>query len=96
MTRSSKLINRLLARPKDFTYDELRKLMISLSYIEYSKGMTSGSRVAFYNKETKFILRLHKPHPRNELKEYQSDILSPPKRWELLGKYKPVFALLPS
>jgi len=71
MTRASKLINRLLTRPKDFTYDELRKLMFSLSYIEYSKGMTSGSRVAFYNKETKFILRLHKPHPRNELKEYQ-------------------------
>lgn len=71
MTRASKLINRLLSSPKDFTFDELRKVMLSLNYIEDMKGMTSGSRVAFYNKEKKLILRLHKPHPRNELKAYQ-------------------------
>jgi hypothetical protein len=71
MTRALKLIKRLLTNPKDFTFDELRKVMFLLNYIEDTKGMTSGSRVAFYNKDKNLILRLHKPHPRNELKAYQ-------------------------
>jgi hypothetical protein len=34
-------------------------------------GKTSGSRVAFINPETRHIIRLHKPHPEPELKQYQ-------------------------
>jgi hypothetical protein len=71
MTKEEKLIDRLLAQPKDFTYLELRRLMISLGYIEDSRGRSSGSRVAFFHPRTSRILMLHKPHPGNELKVYQ-------------------------
>jgi len=56
---------------KDFTYNELRKLLTHLGYEESQSGKTSGSRVAFIHKDSKHIIRLHKPHPNNELKQYQ-------------------------
>jgi len=71
MSREEKLITRLLSKPVDFTYDELRNLLGKLGYKENMSGKTSGSRVAFYNKETAHIIRLHKPHPNNVLKQYQ-------------------------
>ena len=71
MSKEEKLIKRLLSKPKDFTYNELRKLLINLGYEESQIGKTSGSRVAFINKNTNHIIRLHKPHPNNELKQYQ-------------------------
>ena len=45
--------------------------MKSLGYEESQSGKTSGSRVAFIAKSTNHIIRLHKPHPNNELKQYQ-------------------------
>jgi hypothetical protein len=42
-----------------------------LGYEENQRGNTSGSRVAFINQKLNHILRLHKPHPNNELKQYQ-------------------------
>jgi len=71
MSKDEKLLKRLLLKPKDFTYNELRKVLISLGYRESQTGKTSGSRVAFVQNETKHIIRLHKPHPGNELKQYQ-------------------------
>jgi hypothetical protein len=71
MSKEEKLLVRLLAQPKDFTYDELRKVLKHLGYSESQSGKTSGSRVAFINESTKHIIRLHKPHPNNELKQYQ-------------------------
>ncbi len=71
MGQIQKLKDRLLSKPKDFTYDELRKLLFSLGCIEDRMGKTSGSRVAFIHKASGLILRLHKPHPGNELKRYQ-------------------------
>ena len=73
MSKDEKLLKRLLARPKNFTYTELKKLLVSLGYIESQSGKTSGSRVAFIDKKANHIIRLHKPHPRNELKQYQID-----------------------
>ena len=73
MSKDEKLLERFVSRPKDFTYNELRKLLRSLGYMESSLGKTSGSRVAFINSESKHIIRLHKPHPGNELKMYQID-----------------------
>ena len=73
MSTQEKLIKRLLTRPKDFTYSELRKLLVSLRYEETQSGKTARSRVAFISSETKHIIRLHKPHPGNELKRYQLD-----------------------
>jgi len=71
MSKEEKLIKRLLLKPKEFTYNELRRILTHLGYTESQSGKTSGSRVAFINDETKHIIRLHKPHPGNELKQYQ-------------------------
>lgn len=73
MSQEEKLIKRLLSKPVDFTYDELKKILGKLGYEENNSGKTSGSRVAFYNEETSHIIRLHKPHPQNVLKQYQMD-----------------------
>ncbi len=75
MGRNDKLLERLKNKPKDFTYDELRRLLGSLQCIENMGGKTSGSRTAFIHQPTKEILRLHRPHPRNELKAYQIDLV---------------------
>jgi hypothetical protein len=70
MTKQEKLLKRLLNKPKDFSYNELSKLLASLGYEEIRTGKTSGSRVAYIS-GSGHIVRLHKPHPNNELKEYQ-------------------------
>ncbi len=73
MSKHDKLIKKLLRRPRDFSCEELRTLLHGLGYEEESKGRVSGSRVAFIHRTTRHIIRLHKPHPGNELKLYQVD-----------------------
>ncbi len=70
MSKIDKLINRLKQKPKDFTYDEAKKLLENLGFYEENKGKTSGSRVSFINDELNEKIDLHKPHPNNELKMY--------------------------
>jgi hypothetical protein len=70
MSKIDKLIARLLARPKDFTYDELKALLASLGY---SERQGAGSRVCFANENHK--IKLHRPHPGNILKAYQLDLV---------------------
>jgi len=70
MSQFEKLIERFKKIPKDFSYDELKKLLNGFGYIENTKGKTSGSRVAFINQNTNHIIRLHKPHPGNIVKRY--------------------------
>ena len=69
MSKKQKLIKRLKSNPRDFTFDEAKSLLHMLGFIMSNKGKTSGSRVGFYN--GKIPIFLHKPHPRNELLEYQ-------------------------
>ncbi len=71
MGKKEKLIERLKSKPKDFTFEELETLLGYLFYSRSNKGKTSGSRVVFRNPENGNIILLHKPHPRNELLEYQ-------------------------
>lgn len=71
MSKFDKLLARFLLKPKDFSYNELRKLLKNFDYDEFQKGKTSGSRVCFVHKESKHIIQLHKPHPENILKQYQ-------------------------
>ena len=71
MSKAEKLLRRFLSKPKDFTYDELKSLLAGFGYEKVRSGKTSGSRVTFVNPETKNIIKLHKPHPRPELKRYQ-------------------------
>lgn len=73
MSRDNKLINRFLAKPRDFTYDELAKLLKGFGYREVKTGKTAGSRIAFFNEDKQNIIRLHKPHPGTALKRYQLD-----------------------
>ena len=75
MSKKEKLLERLLTKPKDFSYDELKSLLSGLGYSEINKGKTSGSRVAFVNKTNSHIIRLHKPHPKNILKVYQIELI---------------------
>lgn len=69
MGKLEKLIERLKSNPKDFTFEEMQKLLFALGFELSNKGKTSGSRVKFF-KDGVFII-LHKPHPRKELLSYQ-------------------------
>lgn len=70
MTQYEKLISRLLASPRDFTWAELVKLLGRFGYSQISGGKTGGSRVRFIHEELPPII-LHKPHPKPILKRYQ-------------------------
>lgn len=76
MSKRDKLVERLLARPSDFTYAETSTLLGQFGYKEDTRGRTSGSRVAFVHLQTKHIIRMHKPHPGKILKMYQLDELT--------------------
>lgn len=69
MGQKEKLLARLKANPKDFTFEEAESLLGYLGYQKTNKGKTSGSRVMFTNGRQKILL--HKPHPRKELLAYQ-------------------------
>ena len=73
MGKLDKLLEKLSKGPKTFKYTELKNLLLALGYVESNKGKTSGSRVAFIHLKTMHIIRLHKPHPGNELKKYSID-----------------------
>jgi len=72
LSKKDKLIQRLLSRPSDFTFNETATLLAHFGYSISRAGKTGGSRVTFANDEGDYI-RLHKPHPRNILKQYQVD-----------------------
>ena len=70
MSRSDKLLKRLLGNPKDFTFSELETLLTGFGYRLSNSGSTSGSAMRFINRETGHIIRLHRPHPSSVLKQY--------------------------
>ncbi len=74
MSRRDKLVARLKGRPKDFTWDELVKLLAGLDYAEAVTGKTGGSRRRFVH-ATAPIVMLHKPHPGKIVKMYVIDNL---------------------
>lgn len=63
MSKFDKAKERLISRPKDYTYTEAKGLLSQLGFEEFNKGKTSGSRVKFYRKSDQKIIQLHKPHP---------------------------------
>ena len=70
MSKKEKLIQKLKAQSKSFSYEDAKVLLEYLNFLENNKGKTSGSRVMF-SSETHGNIMLHKPHPRKELKSYQ-------------------------
>lgn len=71
MNRHQKLIEKFKRKQPGLTYPELKSLLTKLGYKEQNRGKTSGSKVAFFSPSFSLTIRLHKPHPRNELKIYQ-------------------------
>lgn len=71
MSKKDKLVERLLKRPKDFTFDEMESL---LSYFGYrSKQGGAGSGVKFIKHGSNEVINFHKPHPSGILKRYVLD-----------------------
>lgn len=68
MGKLEKAKSRLKSEPTDYTFKEAKSLLISLGFVEYNKGKTSGSRLMFVKEDKKILL--HKPHPGNEMKTY--------------------------
>jgi len=68
MSTKEKLIKRFLSQPKDFTWDELIRLLGILGFTVNNKGNTSGSRVLF--EKNGEVHTVHKPHPSNIIKGY--------------------------
>lgn len=69
MSKAEKLLQRFLSKPKDFTFEELRRLLKSVGYEEAKTGKISGSRVTFYNAELDDMIKFHKPHPSSVMKQ---------------------------
>ncbi|HBA68401.1 MAG TPA: hexulose-6-phosphate isomerase [Lachnospiraceae bacterium] len=71
MSKKDKLIDRLLKKPKDFTFDEMESL---LSYFGYRlKRSGTGSGVKFIKDGSNEVINFHKPHPSGTLKRYVMD-----------------------
>jgi len=71
VSKKDKLLDRLLKKPKDFTFDEMVSL---LSYFGYeSKQTGTGSGVKFIKKGSNEVISFHKPHPSGVLKQYVLD-----------------------
>ncbi len=71
MSKKEKLIEKLLKKPKDFTYDEMESL---LSYFGYElKQGGSGSGVKFIKEGSNEVINFHKPYSDGILKRYVLD-----------------------
>lgn len=68
MSKKDKLLNRLLRKPKDFTFDEMKTLLSYFGY-ELKQGGT-GSGVKFVKEGNNEVINFHKPHPNGILKRY--------------------------
>ena len=71
MSKKEKLLKRFMSIPSDFSWVELVSLLKLFGYVEASTGKTGGSRRKFINPQTKEMINLHKPHPKEILKQYQ-------------------------
>ncbi|MBC6406371.1 MAG: type II toxin-antitoxin system HicA family toxin [Rhodospirillales bacterium] len=69
MSRHDKLVSRFRCKPKDFTWDELARLLEGFGYSEAERGKTGGSRRRFVHDSAPAI-SLHKPHPGSIVKRY--------------------------
>lgn len=69
MVRHDKLVSRFLSRPKDFTWQEMERL---LSGFGYSKVNGKGSHRKFVGEGLPRI-RLPQPHPTNVVKRVYLD-----------------------
>lgn len=70
MSQLEKLKDRFKKKPRDFSWDELERLLAVCGYEQVGPGKTGGSRQRFLHPNGS-IISLHQPHPGNILKRYQ-------------------------
>ncbi|MEX2502463.1 MAG: type II toxin-antitoxin system HicA family toxin [Trueperaceae bacterium] len=68
------MIEKLKGRPRDFAWKDVVALLEGLGYSEVKRGKTGGSRRRFVH-DTAAMIILHEPHPGNELKAYQVELV---------------------
>ncbi len=68
MSKLQKAIARILAKPMDYTWEELVPLMAALGFELRTSG---GSSRKFFDPIAGSLLFLHEPHPAKILKAYQ-------------------------
>jgi len=68
LSKLQKIIDRLLSKPVDFTWDELLALMTALGYELRTSG---GSSRKFYDPASGALFFIHEPHTAKVLKSYQ-------------------------
>ena len=74
MSKKEKLLEKLRARPKNFTWDEAVSLMESCDFsVRNARG--GGSGRMFIHGPSKLKVRLHEPHPSKTLLPYMLDRL---------------------
>ena len=66
MSKQEKALQRLLSKPTDFTWAELKSIMERFGY---ELKVTGGSGRKFVNPDSVFAI--HEPHPHKLLKAYQ-------------------------
>lgn len=71
MGKKEKLVNRLLQKPKDFTFDEMESLLLYFGYRLRQSG--AGSGVKFVKNGSGEVINFHRPHPNGVLKRYVLD-----------------------
>jgi len=64
MTKKEKLL-RSLKNAKTMKWSSIETVFKQLGYVQQEM---KGSRVRFYHPDTKVVVRLHNPHPENEVK----------------------------
>jgi len=70
VSRKQKLLEKLKGKPKNFTWDEVLKLMGACGFRLLNKG---GAARMFVHESTRVKVRLHEPHPQNTLLPYMVD-----------------------
>jgi hypothetical protein len=68
MSKHEKALERLLSKPADFTWGELKSLMETCNY---QLKKTGGSGRKFIHLTSGATLFMHEPHPSKVLKAYQ-------------------------
>ena len=71
MSKKDKLIDKLLKKPKDFTFDEMESLLSYFGY-ELKQGGT-GLGVKIIKDGSNEVINFHKPHSNGVLRRYILD-----------------------
>ncbi|MBK8699517.1 MAG: type II toxin-antitoxin system HicA family toxin [Saprospiraceae bacterium] len=75
MSKKEKLVAKLLNQNYALDFDELESILFVLGYEAQKSGKTVGSRRAYYHPDKEHIIRIHKPHPSNEIKRYLRNLI---------------------